>query len=66
MAYEGFGDPASRLIHANKALKELTQVLRNFIKFVEYHELDKSDPRLQFQLLEMRTALKKAAGVQNG
>jgi hypothetical protein len=38
----------------------LAQALRNFLGFAEYHELEKANPRLQLQLLEMRQALAKA------
>jgi hypothetical protein len=42
------------------AAPDMAEALRNFIGFAEYHEMEKKNPRLQLQLLEMRRALAKA------
>lgn len=47
----------ARLIAAAPSMYE---ALRNFIGFAEYHELEKGNPRLQLQLMEMRRAISKA------
>ena len=50
----------AHIVKCVNAHDALTQAIRNFIGFAEYHELEKANPRLQLQLLEMRAALAKA------
>lgn len=50
----------TQLLPVLLAAPEMAEALRNFIGFAEYHELEKRNPRLQLQLIEMRRALAKA------